>query len=158
MSVNIIIIGVFFFVLVLAAFFYRGASLDKLPMLEGEKVLFEESGVRAEQGGAPTTAVFSNCIVRVTNMRIIIAQKMLLSKSYALRHVIVYNALSDASDLKTSLKKGYLNMKITKENLKLNDAGKKGIIRIEIPHTILTGNQYITYQTLLKEKYMKEFF
>jgi len=154
MSANLIVIVIATVVFILIAFFYRGASLDKLPELPGEKALLEENGVRVEQSGSPRSVIFMNCIVRVTDRRIIIAQKMLLSNKYALRHVIVYNGLNNSTDLKTSFKKGYLNIAVTKSDVKLDDAGGTCTVRINIPESALTKNQYITYKTGGKEFYL----
>jgi hypothetical protein len=147
MSVNLIITGIFCVLLIMAAFLYRNSTLDKMPLLPGEKILFEEGGVRVEQSGSPRSVIFINCIVRVTDMRIIIAQKMLLSKKYALRHLIAYNGLSGSTDLKTSFKQGYLNIAVTKSDVKISDAGGICTVSINIPETALTQNQYITYKT-----------
>lgn len=153
MSLNIIIIGIFLIALVSIAVLYRNSTLDKLPLMTGEKILFEEGRVRVEQGGSPRSVVFINCIVRVTNLRIVIAQKMLFSGKYALRHVIFFDETADSTDLKSTLQKGYLNMAVSKADLKLNDAEGECVVRIDIPKSALTGNQYITYKTSMKEKY-----
>jgi len=153
MSVNLIIIGIFCVLLIMITFLYRNSTLDKLPLLPGEKILFEEGEVRVEQSGSPRSVIFINCIVRVTDKRIIIAQKMLLSKKYALRHVITYNGLTDTTDLKISLKEGYLNMTVEKSDVKISDADGIWTVRINIPESALTRNQFIAYKTTGKEYY-----
>lgn len=147
MYVITIVFGVLFFILILIAVVYRNATLDKLTALPDEKILFEENGIRVEQNGSPESTVFINCIIRVTNMRIIIAQKTLLSKKYVLRHVINYTGLSESTDLKSTFAKGYLNMTIPKSGLKISSTGDVFTVRIDIPESILTGNQSITYNT-----------
>jgi len=154
MSVNLIVILIFIAVLLIMSLFYRKATLDKLPMPGGEAVLFEERGVRVEQGGAPRTALFFNCIIRVTDRRIIIAQKMLLSKkSYALRHVITYYGAGESTDLGATLSKGYLNFSIYRDDIKLGEDGGETFVRIDIPKTPLTGNQYVKFTTARPESY-----
>ena len=153
MSVNMIVLGIFFLILIIIAAAYRNSTLDKLPPLPGEKILFEESGVRVEQEGSPESAVFINCIVRVTDMRIIIAQKTLLSKKYALRHVINYKGGDESTSLKATFKKGYLNMTITGSNFSITESGVSSIIRLEIPESVLTWKQFIVYKTLRKSEY-----
>ncbi len=147
MSVNLIIILIFSVLLVIVVFFYRNSTLEKLPSLTGEKILFEESGIRVEQGGSPRSVIFINCIVRVTDKRIIIAQKMLLSKKYALRHVIFYKGTSDSTDLNSTLVKGYINMVIKKSDIKLSVFDGVCTVKIDIPQSLITGNQYIAYKT-----------
>jgi len=154
MPINMIIIIIFFVALVFVALLYRNSTLDKLPLLTGEKVLFEENGVRVEQGGSPRSVIYINCIIRITDMRIIIAQKMLLSGKYALRHVFLFSGLSDSTDLKTTLSKGYLNMTIHKSDVKVSDSDGTCIIRIDIPASALTRNQYITYKTSGRDYYL----
>ncbi len=153
MSIHLIIIGIFFAALILVMIFYRNSTLDKLLSLPGEKILFEESGVRVEQSGSPRTVIFINCIVRLTDRRIVTAQKMLLSKKYALRHVINYYGLSDTTDLKTSFKKGYLNMTVSKSEVAISDTDGGCSVRIDIPDSALTKNQFITYKTSGREFY-----
>ncbi len=154
MSINLIVIIISVALFILIAVFYRNTTLDKLPLLNGEKVIFEESGVRVEQSGSPRSVIFINCIVRVTDKRIIIAQKMLLSKQYALRHVITYSGSSGKTDLKALLKKGYLNIEISKSDLKIKIDREICTVRIDIPESALTKNQYITYRTSGKDCYL----
>lgn len=154
MSLNLVIIGIFFTALFLIACLYRNSTLDKLSSLAGEKILFEENGVSVEQGGSARSVIFINCIVRITNMRIVIAQKMLLSGKYALRHVILYNRSSDSTDLKTSLSKGYLDIAISKPDLAITNGDGACLIRIAIPGSALTKNQYIKYKTSGEEYYL----
>jgi hypothetical protein len=157
MSVNMIVIGIFFFILIIIAVAYRNSTLDKLPLLPGEEILFEESGIRVEQEGSPESAVFINCIVRVTDSRIIIAQKTLFSKKYALRHVISYKGRDESTSLKATFKKGYLNMTITVSNFSITESGNNSIIRIEIPESVLTWKQFIVYNTSRRGEYQNLF-
>lgn len=147
MSINLIVIIISVLLFILIAVFYRNTTLDKLQFLSGEKIVYEESGVRVEQSGSPRSVIFINCIVRVTDKRIIIAQKMLLSKQYALRHVILYNGLYGITNLGTSLKKGYLNIVISKADINIGEKGGACTVRINIPESVLTKNQYISYKT-----------
>ncbi len=153
MSLNIVIIGIFFAVLLVIALLYRNSTLDKLPLLTGEKILFEEGRVRVEQGGSSRSVIFINCIVRLTNMRIVIAQKMLLSGKYALRHVVLYTRTADSISLGSALKKGYLSFAVTETDLKVIEEDERCIITIEIPASALTKNQFIRYRTSGKEYY-----
>ncbi len=154
MSIQLIIIGIFFIALIVIMILYRNSTLDKLPLMTDEKIVFEESNVRVEQGGSPRSVIFINCIVRITDRRIIIAQKMLLSKKYALRHVIEYNGFSDSTDLKTTLAKGYMNITISKDDIKIIDTDGVYTVRIDIPDSALTRKQFITYKTSGKEYYL----
>ncbi len=77
MSLNLIIIIVFIGVMFFIAILYRNSTLDKLAMLPGETVLFEEKRVRVEQAGSPRSTIFINCIVRITDRRIIHSQRVI---------------------------------------------------------------------------------
>jgi hypothetical protein len=157
MSIELIVILVFVAVIVVFSIATRKSTLDKLEKLPGEETLFEEEGIRVEQAGAPRTAVFINCIVRVTSRRIIIAQKMLFGKTYALRHVITYDVYSDETDLAQSLRKGYLNFEVTRSKVKLERDSERCLITIPIPASALTGNQYVQYETGKGDDYSRTF-
>ncbi|HPS58230.1 MAG TPA: hypothetical protein PK514_09005 [Spirochaetota bacterium] len=148
MPVNLIILTLFFLMMAAIALLYREATLDKLKFLEDETLLFEEYGTRVEQSGGSHSVVFINCIVRVTDRRIIIAQKMLFRTKYALRHVIFYSEGDDETGLKHTLLKGYILMRIDNTALQLEQqTGNSATVRIKIPETPLTRNQYILYDT-----------
>ena len=147
MSLNIIIIILFLLLMAAIAVFYRNSVLEKLPSEEGESTLLEESSVRVEQGGAPRTAIFLKCIVRVTDRRIIVAQKILFSKKHALRHVISYRETPPEMDIRSTLKKGYINAAIKPEEIKITGTDEGTRIRIDLPSSMLAGKQHITYKT-----------
>jgi hypothetical protein len=153
MSINIIIPGIFCVALIVVVFLYRNSTLDKLALLPDEKILYEESRVRVEQSGSPESVIFNNCIVRVTDKRIIIGQKMLLSKRYVLRHVIYYNCAIPSTDLKISFKKGYLTFNIQKSGIHITDSAEGCRIKVLIPESALTKGQYIKYKTSYPDNY-----
>lgn len=153
MPINTIIIIIFIILLVLVAFLFRNSTLDKLLLMDGESVLFEEKGVRVEQSGSPSDVLFFGCIVRVTNRRIIIAQKMLFREKYALRHMIEYDCGDDQADLKATLRKGYFIMRIDMGALRITGSGDETTVSIAIPDTALTRGQYLSFKTAFGEKY-----
>ncbi len=108
MNENLIILGVFILCIGLIAFLYRNATLEKLVHLPDEKTLIEEDGIAVEQLGTPRMAYYGKCRIRLTNKRLIIAQKMLFtSNRYMLRFVITFNNYAPSPDLRNSIKKGY---------------------------------------------------
>ncbi|HOP29409.1 MAG TPA: hypothetical protein P5120_09155 [Spirochaetota bacterium] len=156
MSLNLIIILIFIAAMFFIAILYRNSTLDKLPMLPGETVIFEEKSVRVEQAGSPRSTIFINCIVRVTDRRIIVAQKLFLRKDkYALRHVISYSSGADETDLKTTFAKGYLNFSVRRDDVKIEREGEKDFIRIDIPESVLTRRQYVRFSTSFYEEFEK---
>lgn len=136
---------------------YRKSTLKHLAMMPDEAILFEETGVRVEQAGSPRSVRFPKCIVRVTNHRIIIAQKTLFGNTMVLRHVITYDRYAKNTDLRATLTKGYLVMQITPSQVKLEETEGKTRITITIPESALTKGQYITYGTQYPEQYRETF-
>jgi len=89
-------------------------------------------------GGAPETAVFTNCLMRVTGRRIIIARKMLFGKTYALRHVVTHDAYSDGIVLSHSLRKGFLNFTVNRSKVRIEQDSERRLVTIPIPVSLLT--------------------
>lgn len=157
MSLSAAVILIFFVLLILIALKYRSSTLDKLIIPDGEKILFEETGLRVEQGGSGRSTIFINCIVRVTDRRIIIAQKMLLSNRYALRYVITYSPGSDALNLGTALGKGYLIFDINLDSMNIKTEQDASVITIDIPVTMLTKGQRIKFRSCCGDDYRRIF-
>lgn len=148
MPVNLVILILFFLMMAAIALLYRKATLDKLQFPEDETLLFEEYGIRVEQSGGSRSVFFINCVVRVTDRRIVIAQKMLFRTKYAVRYVIFYRVGDDETGLKHTLLKGYILIRIDNTALQIEQqAGNSATVRIKIPETPLTMNQYILYDT-----------
>ncbi len=157
MAVEYIIILVFILVMIILSFLYRNSTLKKLVTLQGEEIIFEETKVKVEQKGGPRTAVFYNSIVRVTNMRIIIAQKVLLGNTHVLRHVMNYSGFSSETDLKKTLARGYVVSDIFKSDMKITKNSEGEMIRISIPNSSLTRGQYIEFRTSMSDEYERLF-
>ena len=157
MSVELVAVLVFVLSLVVIAIAKRKSTLDRLEMLPGEETLFEEEGIRVEQAGAPRTALFLNCLVRVTSRRIIIAQKVPFIKTYALRHVIVYDEYSDDTDLTQSLRRGYLNIRVSRSKIRIERDSGGCLITISIPESTLIRHQYIQFKTDRGDEYSRVF-
>jgi len=145
MSAFVIALAVFFVILIAISILYRNATLDRLVMMEGERVIFEERGVRVSQEGAPDSVLFVNCVVRLTDRRIIIAQKMLFREKYALRHVIGYGERGAVTDLGKTLARGYLIMRIDSGEVRVREESGGETVTIPIPRSALTGGQYISF-------------
>jgi len=142
-----IVIGAFVAIAIVLAVLWRGATLDKLPMLSGEQILFEEVGVRVEHTGGPETSRLMGAHVRVTNQRIIIGQKMAFGKTVALRHVITYAPPSRAgTELSETLKSGYVIADIQPDYMQLGpdpDEKNKTTLIIPLDGSILTDGSHV---------------
>ena len=147
-----ILIG-FCVALLLIALKYKNATLDQLPLLNSEDILFEETTIKVKQSGIGRSQILHNCFIRVTDKRIIIAQKMLLQKKYALRFVFHYTGITETTDLGSSLKKGYLIAEIKRADISVAHSAAGCTVKIEIPDSTLTKNQFITYNTSTNENY-----
>lgn len=111
---------------------YRDAFLDKIILLPGEKIIFEEACKKLEVHMAAKIRFrdFPNSFVRVTNYRIIIAQKVLGSSRMALKYV--FNFKENKEEIEPFL--GYTAMKIKLSNIHLVE--DKGETKIEILPTL----------------------
>ena len=154
---TVIIVAVVIFVLV--AFFYRKATLDQLESLPGERVLFEEDNIKVTQDGAPRSAIFFWCKVRVTNRRIIVAQKVWLRKNkYQLRHVIWYDQPNgEGVDLTETLRSGYVEAKMPWTRIEVDADGEDPVVKIPLAGSALTDRQTATIHTKRPEEYQKIF-
>ena len=115
---------------------YRDAFLDKIVLLPGEKIVFEEACKKLEAsiGAKIKLRIFPNSFVRVTNYRIIIAQKVLGSQRMALKYV--FNFKENKEEIEPF--RGYTAMKIKKDATHLVD--DKGEVKVEIVPTTGAGS------------------
>lgn len=153
MDIRLVLIIVFILIMTVIAIAYRKSTLDKLVMLPGEEVLFEEPGIKVEQRGGPRTAVFPGCTVLVTNQRIIIAQKVPFSRKPVLKHVITYHFVNRGTDLSQTFKKGYLIMEVDKSMIRFEDDTSGTTVTIDVPDSALTRGQYLTFKTAKGEDF-----
>ena len=158
MSIEIIILCVFFLTLAGIALFYRKSTLDKLAPLPGETVLWEESGVDVTQVGAPRTAFFHSCVVRLTDRRVIIAQKVPLTrKTHYLRAVIEHSSANPDTDLGSTLRRGYLTFSVGENEIELSPTGSGLTVKIYIPHSTLTRHQRLEFTLRHGDEYYRLF-
>ena len=106
---------------------------------------FEDLRVRVDQHGEPRSAIFFNCKVRVTDRRIIIAQKIPFRKGkYQLRHVSAYNDPSGrGADLGKSLSMGVLTGSTPLDQITREELNGKAIVRIPLGGGVLTDRQSV---------------
>lgn len=154
MSPQLIALGIFAVLMIVIMIAYRKSTLEKLELLPGEETLFEEADITVEQLGAPEGVVFKWCVVRLTRRRIIIAQKLFLRKNvHALRFVITHDGSARDTDLRNTLGRGYLTFAVRKADVKIESAPSGAMVRIVIPESVLTRNQYIRFTTRNASEY-----
>lgn len=131
--VNIII--VFVFVLTLAGIAYLGlrAMLDKLAPLAGESILFEEKEIAVEEHGGPRIKYFGGCLIRVTDQRIVIAQRILFMKDKSIiRYLISFSTERIHADIKATLKNGYLTGETIRDRIIFTNEGALTLVAIPL--------------------------
>ncbi len=131
----VIFAAIFLGCAMLGAVFWRGAYLEKLPLLPGETILYEEHGIHFEALGRRGPSYYPMATVRVTNQRIITSQRPLFARrSHQLHHVIYYTGAepfaAPGSYLKQALKKGYKTFAITKQQIHFDTQKGAPVIRI----------------------------
>ncbi len=158
MTVNLIIVAAFISVLVILFFLYRGSTLEKLAPLPGETIISEESPVDVIQAGSPRTVYFHSCMIRLTDRRIIIAQKIPLTKnSHFLRAVINHSLPEPGMDLKSTLRRGYLNFHAGKEEISVTPGARGLTVSIVIPRSPLNRRQYLEFTARRGDAFMSMF-
>jgi hypothetical protein len=148
----VIIGGGIAILLLLAVFVWKGAYLDALPELAGERTVFEETDLTVRQrGNRPTNFIW--CTVRVTNKRIIVAQKPLLGKRRSLRHVIDYGG-GEGTSLGDTMKRGYIVASVGKDDIDLSGLdGDEPVVRIPLGGGALTSGQTVEIPTKRADDY-----
>ncbi len=138
MTIWWILAGVIIIIMFLIGRKFKNATLDKLALLSGEKILFEtEAGKVVSQTG-PRPMMFPRCFVRVTNKRIIVAQHTLFEKKNAvlpLRYVINYAATAEDPNKSGygggALKTGYITLTTTVEQIQAVTEKNKTYVEIK---------------------------
>jgi hypothetical protein len=142
-SMELVIIGlfgVFALVLVVIAASWANSTLSKLPLEAGEEVLFELSRVMVRLDASHPTN-FPGGVIRVTNRRIIVAQKMLMSKDAVLRYVVRYRSSPDVVAAGETARKGYIALSVDKLTIE-NKAGTPTLL-IPLVGSVIIGTQTV---------------
>ncbi|KIG19467.1 hypothetical protein DB30_02748 [Enhygromyxa salina] len=138
-------IAVFVVMAVVLGVAWGGSTLSKLALASDERVLFELEGITVSQHSAGGVTNFIRCVVRVTDRRIIVAQKALLAKDPALRFVITHAGVAGDAELGTTLKTGYISCTVAPSEIqtKLNKAGQH--IWIPLRGGAIVGEQSLRF-------------
>ncbi len=145
MGATIIWIVVILFVvaLVIISILSKSSTLDKLATLEGEKTLLEEDSVTVEESvrGRSIKTVLRNCVVRLTNKRLIVAQTVLFNKQKKFLRIVI-NYVDKGPELKAvggavlnteTFKQGYLTLYTTKDRIAVEEKGGEKTLVITAP-------------------------
>ncbi len=155
MHINLIVISAFLAILVLIGFYYRRAVLTRLPALPGEVVLSEEDGVAVYETGGPGIKCYNGCRVRLTDSRIIIAQRLLFMRErLALRFVVSYRAGEAKPDLFSILRKGYHDIEVPASRISCMEKG--GGVSVSLPIYTFQGRK-VEFEVKRAGEFMRVF-
>ncbi|MBP7735710.1 MAG: hypothetical protein KA369_07025 [Spirochaetes bacterium] len=136
---------------------YRRSSLARLPEVPGEIVVCEERGVAVDEKRIRFYR-YNNCMVRLTDRRIVIAQKLPFSKSaYLLRFVIEYNSTEPRVDVKAMILKGYVPALVSAGQVTAAPDGAGAAVTIDIRHGRGGSERVLNFKTERAGEYMRVF-
>ena len=149
-SPEVIVLGVFFAGMFFIAMRARNSTLRQLTPLPDERTLCEDEGVEVEQGRTRRKTRFTNCVVRLTNRRIIVAQRVAFRKDAFLRHVVHVPSRGA-----TSLKGVHVTCHLEPRQIEID----RNTGRIEMPlgDGLLTGGQTLHFTTAFVPTYGARF-
>jgi len=146
---ELIAVLAFVIAVVVVAVLARKSTLEQLPRLPGEVVRLEEGPVTVTQGvrGRRKTK-FIRSVVQVTDQRVIVAQKVMLSKKHALRVVItltdeesvVGEAALDRAFVRVRVGRSFLARQLEREAGELVLPMRGGLLLVEQLLTIPLGD------------------
>ncbi len=126
---------------------YRRSSLSRLPVVPGEIVVCEERGIAVDEKRTRWYR-YGSCLVRLTDKRLVIAQKLPLAKSaYLLRFVIDYNAPEPGVDVNAMILKGYVPARVPAGQVTVAPDGAGAAVTIDIRHTGGGSDRFLTLKT-----------
>lgn len=123
---------VFVLLALVARFKWKNLYLDTLQMNEGETVLFNDEKVKVELRAGTGVDVLPGAYVRVTDSRIIIAQKVLGREKYIIKYIIHHwgDPVPEGPG-GGSFNTGYITYRTTPQKISINDEDRSPIVRIE---------------------------
>lgn len=119
---------------------YRRGRLARLSALPGEIVICEEQGVHVDENRIRGYQ-YGGCLVRLTDRRIVIAQKVpLFGNAYYVRFVIEYNAPDPGIDIGGMALRGYVPARVAASQVKVAPDGAGVSVSVALVHA--NGNRY----------------
>ncbi|MFC1670108.1 hypothetical protein ACFL20_06910 [Spirochaetota bacterium] len=111
---------------------WKNITIDKLELLPGENLLFDDEECRVKLKAGPGIDILPKCYVRVTDRRIIIGQKTLGRKNmYMIRYIIHYTGMTAPDGFAGgALKTGYITYRTIPQEMKIMEE-KETLLRIE---------------------------
>lgn len=155
---NIILIACFFSMIPLMLYLlYRRSALSRLASIPGEIVICEEHGVAVDEKRIRYYR-YGKCLVRLTDCRIIIAQKLPLSRSaYMVRFVIDYHASEPVIDIAAMIKRGYVEAGVAPEQVSVSPEGAGASVSIDIRGAGGATSRLLSFSTRRTGEYRRVF-
>ena len=136
---------------------YRRSALSRLASIAGEIVICEERDVAVVEKRIRYYR-YGSCMVRFTDRRIVIAQKLPLSKSaYMVRFVIDYHASKPGIDLVAMVKKGYVQAGVVPEQVSVTPEGAGASVSIDVRGATGTSARVLAFATQRAGEYLRVF-
>jgi hypothetical protein len=158
MSPIIVALSVFAVAIVVMAIYARNSTLEKLEAFPGEETLFEEEGIDVHQDGGQQPTRFINCMVRVTNKRLIVAQKPVLGKSKALRHIAVFEPREPVESLPHATMSGaFITVTLDKDSIVCKPNASPIHVAFPLDGMLLTTGQTVLISTKNIDEFKKHF-
>jgi hypothetical protein len=159
-KMNPIIIGLSLFAvaIVVMAIYARNSTLAKLEPFPGEETLYEEDGVEVHQAGRNRPSRFPGCTVRITNKRLIVAQKSVFGSSKPLRHIAVFEPREAVEKRPhVTLSGAYVTVVLEKNSIVVKPNASPPHISFPIDGTALTAGQSVLIFSQNLDAYKKHF-
>jgi hypothetical protein len=124
----LLVIGVLLYLL------YRRGALRRLAMLPGESTVCEERDISVDEKRIRHYG-YNRCLVRLTDRRLVIAQKVPLAKdAYYIRFVIDYNSANPGIDSGAMVLKGYVPARVTPAQVGVEPDGAGAVVTVRLNH------------------------
>jgi len=129
----LVVIGIFVVLVIIMQRKWKNATLDKLELLAEEKVLFDDESAVVKLKASPRVDILPGSVIRVTDHRIIIAQKALGRKNtMIMKYVIDYTGAPPPEGMAGgALKTGYISYRTISQKLSIIEENGISILRIE---------------------------
>lgn len=130
-----ILLLLFAVVVVIGSRAWQGAYLEKLPLLDGEEILFEEAGVSVRTYARLGRGKhLPNSILRLTNRRLILAQQVLFRRGSHFLHFVILLDEDAAGSIDHgamgAFKQGFVTFRMRRSELTLVTEGSRAYLLI----------------------------
>jgi hypothetical protein len=154
----LIVVAVFIFAVCASLYLlYRRGDLGRFASLPGETVICEERDIGIDEKRIRYYR-YGHCLVRLTDRRIVIAQKVpLLKAAYYVRFVIEYGTSEPGIDIGGMLLKGYVPARAALSQISLAPDGASVSVTVSRLHANSNRYSELTYRSERAGEYARTF-